>query len=140
MAMRHSLIAACLAATALFPVQALARAEAGSGAGAMAERLSDPATQIAVTAMLSTLAQSVLDLDIGPLARAMEGAGVHSDLPSDARVGDVVGPETARTPEEIARRTPRMMTAMAGMAGAVDEMMPQLRAMAERMRDAVPHQ
>lgn len=136
---RGSLIAACLAATALFPVHALAR-EDGGRAGEMAERLSDPATQIAVTAVLSTLAQSVLDMDLGPLSRAMDDAGLRSGLPPDARVGDIAGPDAARAPEEIARRTPRMMSAMAGMAGALDEMMPQLRDIGQRMKDAIPHQ
>jgi hypothetical protein len=39
---------------------------------------------------------------------------------------------------EIGRRVPQAMGAAAGMAGAVQDMIPELRAMADRMRSVLP--
>lgn len=128
-----------LAAALVLPASAQARSE--GPAGKAAERLADPASQIAVTAMLASLAKAMLDLEIGPLARsAGEATGDPElrDMPPDARLRDLAGPDAERMEEKIARGTPRMMGSMAGMAEALDRMTPQLRAMARQMKDALP--
>jgi hypothetical protein len=130
---------ALLSAALVLPTAAQARAE--GPAGDVAERLADPATQIAVTAMLASLAKAMLDLEVGPLARsAGEATGDPDlrDIPPDARLRDLAGPDADRMEEKIARNTPRMMGSMAGMAEALDRMTPQLRAMARQMKDALP--
>jgi hypothetical protein len=48
-----------------------------------------------------------------------------------------VSPEAEDVPHKVRESLPRMMGAMAGMAGGVGAMMPALREMAERMREAV---
>ena len=109
--------------------------------GAVADRLSDPATQIAVTAALAAMTEALLDFRVGPFAKAVDeaGGGGHlRDVPADARVRDLAGPDADRLSGDIARKTPRMMNAMAGMADSLSAMMPQLRAMAERMRRSLP--
>lgn len=130
---------ALLAAAVVLPASAQARSE--GPAGEAAERLADPANQIAVTAMLASLAKAMLDLEVGPLARAAADATGDPDLrdvPPDARLRDLAGPDADRMEEKIARGTPRMMGSMAGVAEALDRMTPQLRAMARQMKDALP--
>lgn len=142
MVSRLLLAAACAAALAL-PAAAWADERPASRAGEIGRTLADPFTQIAVTAALAGLAEAMLDLRIGPLARAAGAAAGDPglrELPPDARVRDMAGPDAGRLGQKIARETPRMMGAMAGMAGALDEMAPQLRDMARRIRDAVPPQ
>jgi hypothetical protein len=48
-----------------------------------------------------------------------------------------VSPDASNVPAEIHDKLPRMMGAMAGMAGGMSAMIPALREMAERMREAV---
>jgi hypothetical protein len=46
-------------------------------------------------------------------------------------VRDLAGPEAEDAPREIAVRVPQMMGALASLAFALEEMLPQLRAIAE---------
>ncbi|MBW8752776.1 MAG: hypothetical protein JF595_01280 [Sphingomonadales bacterium] len=138
-------IAVCLAASALVPLPAAARDQAP---GDVAKRLADPGTQAAVTVALTALSQALLDVRIEPLRRAMAaagditgaGEGAAADLPPDARLRDLAGPGADKLPGEIGRRVPQAMGAAAGMAGAVQDMIPELKAMAERMKAALPPQ
>ena len=147
MSLRRPLIAACLAATMLAPLPALAREpderdSAGDATAEIADKLRDPASQIAVAAMLSSMGEALLDMRIGPFVEAMDKAGVGGDrmrdLPPDARLGDIAGERTREMPGKIARETPKMMGAAAGMAGSLNEMLPEFKAMARRMKDAIP--
>ena len=106
----------------------------------LAERLNDPLTQFAVAGMLSAFARMAMDLDIAPLVRAAEAMGDERarDLPPDARLGDLAGPNAERLPEDIAERVPGAMARMGTMAGAVSGKVPELQAMARRLRDALP--
>ena len=139
--LRTALIAACLAGSALVPAAAQARDARDGGLGEMAEKLSDPKMQLAVSAALVAMSEALMDIDVAPFMRAAEAAGardVGRDLPPDAKLRDLAGPRAGDMQAELARRTPAMMGAAAGMAGALEDMLPQLRAMAERMKDAVP--
>jgi hypothetical protein len=150
MSMRSPVMMAGLAALVLTPVPALARDSDAErlperGLSEVSGKLSDPAMQIAVAAALSGMSEALLDLKVEPFLRAVDGMGGVAggerrsrDLPPDARLRDIAGPKAADMPRELARETPRMMGAMAGMAGALQDMLPQLRAMGERMKDAVP--
>ena len=137
---RSALIIAPLAALILSS-SASASARTQGEAGDVARRLNDPATQIAVTAVLASLAKSVLDMRVGELARsAGEAAGEPElrDVPPHARLRDLAGPDARRMERSIARETPRMMGRAGRMAGALDAMMPQLRDMAKQMKSALP--
>ena len=142
MPMRSAFIAASLAAIALVSSPAAAReSEDERALGEMADTLSDPGAQMAFAAMLAGMSEALLDLRIEPMVRAAEsmpGARPMRDLPPDARLRDVAGPEAERMPSAIARETPRMMGAMAGMARGFEGMIPELRRMAERMKQAIP--
>ncbi|MCK9541617.1 MAG: hypothetical protein M0R03_06250 [Novosphingobium sp.] len=139
---RFALAALC-AMGLVAPAAAQDGGRSQSRAAEIGKTLADPGAQIAVTAALAGLMEAVLDLKVGPLARAAGNASGDPelrDMPPDASLRDVAGPGGDRLQQKIARETPRMMASMAGMAGALDEMMPQLRAMARRMRDAIPPQ
>ena len=60
------------------------------------------------------------------------------DLPPDARLGDLAGPRAQALPHEVARNVPRVMGSAASMAGAVQEMLPELKRTARRVKDALP--
>jgi len=139
-------LAASLAAAALAPATALAREPAAPVAddGAvrhMADKLNDPRTQMAVTAALVAMSEALLDIKVEPFAKAAEAAGARDavrDLPPDATLRDLAGQEADQMQTQLARRTPEMMGRAAGMATALEALLPQLRAMAERMKDALP--
>jgi hypothetical protein len=59
-------------------------------------------------------------------------------MPKDARLRDLAGPEADRLPGEIGHRVPQAMGAAAGMAGAVEDMLPEINATVDRLRNALP--
>ena len=141
MRVRVAVIGGALAAAAALPVPALAR---NTNDGRVAEVLGNPQTQQAITAVVAAMTEAMLDLKIGPIAKALEGMGGDADdrrparqIDRNATLGDLAGPEARRMPREVARKMPQMMGAMAGMAGAMEAMLPQLAAMGEKMKDAM---
>lgn len=138
MMIRSILAAVGAAGLALAPGYASARDDS---AGAVAGKLSDPAAQMAAAAAMAAIAETILDMDIGPLARAVDaagGGGVVGDLPRDARLRDLAGPDAERLPRAIARNVPRAMGSAGEMAGAIEDMMPHLRETARKLKDAIP--
>lgn len=138
MPLRAHILAAGLGALAAFPANALAR---DVPVGDVADALADPAIQESLGRAISAMSEALLDTRVGPLARAMgpiAGDGPWRDLPPDARLGDVAGPQARRVSREISRRVPEMMGSVAGMAGAIEDMLPELKATARRMKDALP--
>lgn len=138
MAVTRTLLAGGLAVAATLPAPALADQ---TRAGEIAEKLNDPMTQYAVAGMISAMTKAMLDMKVEPIAKAVEGVtGKPSrHLPPDATVADLAGTDQDEVREKLVRNVPQMMSAMGGMASAVEEMLPQLEEMAERMRDAVPN-
>jgi hypothetical protein len=139
MPLRQKFIAACLAASALTPLSASAR---DTEAADVAKRLSDPANQVAATVALTALSEALLDIRIEPLRRALSAVGsdAASDLPPDARLRDLAGPDAQQLPGTIGKRVPQAMSAAAGMAGAVQDMLPELKAAADKLKHAIPDQ
>lgn len=138
---RASLIAvsalALTAALTPFAAQARPRSDlAHSELDRVAGQLSDPANQAKASAVAAIFTQMLLDLRVGPLARAMGemGDGDARYIPEDATLGDLAGPEARDAPRQMAREVPHAMRAMGSMTGAFDAMIPQLQDMAEQMR------
>jgi hypothetical protein len=127
---------ALIVAGALVPVPALA--EPGDAARA-AEELSDPVRQAQMAAVAEAATTAVLDIPVGPLMRAAETiAGRDPDyVDPDLRVGDLVGPEAADAPYEFAHRLPQAMAALAGAAATLEAMLPELRAMGDRIAEDI---
>lgn len=135
--MRTFAIAVVLAALAA-PVPVLAQDRTEEDAARVAEALRDPALQESVAAGMAAASQALLDVPLAPLARAVaEAAGEDPrDIDPDMTLRQV-SPEASDVPAQIHEKLPRVMGAMAGMAGGMAAMMPALREMAARMRDAV---
>jgi hypothetical protein len=105
----------------------------------LAERMGDPALQHSLAAAVAALSEAMLDLPVEPFARAMRTMDPDAarDIPPGATVADIAGPDARRMPRELARKLPQMMGAVAGMAGAMEAMLPQLEAMGEQMRERI---
>ena len=121
-------------AGALSPVPALA---APGGAARVAEDLNDPVKQEQMAAAAEAATTAVLDMPAAPLLRAAKTiAGENPDyVDPDLRVGDLVGPEAAEAPYEFAHRLPQMMGALASAAATMEAMLPELRAMGDRIAE-----
>ena len=121
-------------AGALSPVPALA---APGDAARVAEELNDPVRQEQMAAAAEAVTTAVLDMPAAPLLRAARTiAGENPDyVDPDLRVGDLVGPEAADAPREFAHRLPQMMGAMATLAATMEAMLPELRAMGDRIAE-----
>ncbi|MGB3166697.1 MAG: hypothetical protein WBA68_07985 [Alteraurantiacibacter sp.] len=140
--MRLLLIAALLIAA---PLPAMAQ-DATPEIGALAERLTDPATQEQAAAVTGVLMRALMEMPVGPLIEAMDGVAEEMDMPAspptiiapDARLRDVVGPQGDAAAMQLARRMPEMMETMADMAGTLEGMMPHLREMAQRLPRRLP--
>lgn len=120
----------------LAPLPALA---APGDAARVAEELNDPVRQEQMAAAAEAVTTAVLDMPAAPLLRAAKTvAGENPDyVDPDLRVGDLVNPETADAPYEFAHRLPRMMGALAGAAATIETMLPELRAMGDRIAEDV---
>ena len=125
---------ALVVAGALSPVPALA---AEGDAARVAEELTDPVRQEQMAAAAEAVTAALLDMPAAPLLRAAETiAGRDPEaVDPDLRVGDLVGPEAADAPREFAYRLPQMMGAMAAMAATLEAMLPELRAMGDRIAE-----
>jgi hypothetical protein len=117
---------------ALAPVPALA---AEGDAARIAEELNDPARQEQMAAAAEAVTDAVLSMPAAPLLRAAETiAGRDPEaVDPDLRVGDLVGPEAADAPYEFAHRLPETMGALAAAAATLEAMLPELRAMGDRI-------
>lgn len=143
MSPRKRFSAVCLAALAIAPLPVSAHDSVPTAVGEdLAGKLADPRNQIAATVALTALSEMLLDLRIEPFRRAMATIGDENaaDLPPDARLRDLAGPDAEDLPGEIGRRVPRTMGAAAGMIGSFQDLMPELRATIDRMKRALPEQ
>lgn len=121
-------------AGALSPLPAFA---AEGDAARMAEELSDPARQQQIAAAIEAMTATMLEMPAAPLLRAaatMAGKDAE-DIGPDVSVGDLMGPEAAAAPRELVDRLPAMMSAMAIFATSFEAMLPELRAMGDRMAE-----
>ena len=125
---------ALVLAGALAPVPALA---APGDAARVAEELNDPVRQEQLATVAEAMTTAVLDMPAAPLLRAAKTiAGDDPDyVDPDLRVGDLVDPDTADAPYEFAHRLPQMMGTLAGLAATLELMLPELRAMGDRIAE-----
>ncbi|KLI64957.1 hypothetical protein [Aurantiacibacter marinus] len=119
---------------------AFAQAAGEAPMAAVAEALEDPATQDQVALTAAALVGVLMELPVGTLAQAASEATGEGGpaIDPDARVRDLVGMEGRDAPQQVAQRLPEMMTALAGMAGALQGMLPQLRELADRLPEMLP--
>lgn len=128
-------LAALAASTASSP--ALARDKGFDDATRV---LGDPAMQQRMGEMLAALTGAMLELDVAPLAKAIdqaEGKPGQRSYRKGMKLGDLAGPDARHAPDQVRRAVPQAMGTMAGMAGAMEAMLPQLEAMAEKAKGAM---
>lgn len=105
----------------------------------MTATLGDPARQQAMARAIGTMAEVVLDLPLapilGPLAEAAGDDPRRVDPDATLRK---MSPGASEVPRRLEETLPRAMGAMAGMSGALADLLPQLREATARMRDALP--
>ena len=140
--MRRLIVAiAALAAATPLPVLAQDAVDDESveqATARLSEKLSDPETQERLSQSVAVMSEVLLDLPLAPFLRAAaQMAGEDPEAVDPDTTLRQVSPDAERVPGEIADKLPQMMGAMAGMAGGMGAMMPALREMAERVKDAV---
>ncbi len=104
----------------------------------MSQKLADPEFQAQAATMAQIVLGSLLDLKVGPLAEAMNRAtdGEGPVVDPDATIRDLA-PEAEALPDQVSERLPQAMNAMSAMSEGMQTMLPALRDMAARMRDAM---
>lgn len=106
-----------------------------------ARKLEDPMTQYMVAGALAAITKQLLEMRVEPFVKAMNRAGAGEmtrDLPPDATLGDLAGPQAERLPSQIMQRVPRLMDSLAELANAYGDMLPELEALAKRMKERLP--
>jgi hypothetical protein len=135
--MRRLILFAALAGATL-SAPAFAQDDTERAAARTAETLRDPVLQQRMAAGMAAASEALLDVPLAPLARAVaEAAGEDPGYVDPNMTLRSVSPEASDVPAEIHDKLPRVMGAMAGMAGGMSAMIPALREVAERMREAV---
>lgn len=109
---------------------------------ALSDRLSDPEFQAQMTSASQVLLSAMLDLEIGAFLDAVDEAsgGAVSDKGRDIKPEDTlrdIAPDAEDFHDEVAEKLPQAMNAMSVMSEGMAELAPALKAMAERMRDAM---
>lgn len=135
--MRTIAVTAALIALAA-PLPALAQDRTEEGAARVAETLRDPVLQESVADGMAAASEALLDVPLAPLARAVAEASGDDPREVDPNLTlRDVSPAAQDVPGRIHEELPRAMGAVAGMAGGFSAMIPAMREMAERVRDAV---
>ena len=96
----------------------LALEEPGEDFSGMAERFKDPEQQRQMALMLRTMSEVLLDMPLAPLMEALNDVG-----------SEMTGKDAPEVDPDATLRS---------MAEAMEKMMPALKDMAERMKDAAP--
>lgn len=138
--MRHPILFTAVAA-ALLPAPAFAAPEDGE-LSSTAREFADPQRQEELAGTMQAVMEAMLEMPAAPLLRA--AASVAGEDPEaihpDTRVADLAGPEAADAPREVAEKLPQMMGAMAALAVAFEEMLPQMRAIGENVARDLPYE
>lgn len=134
--MRTLIVSALLLALAA-PLPALAQ-DAEETTAEVERTLGDPAMQEAVAEGMAAASEALLDVPLAPLAKAVARAAGEDpeDVDPDMTLRST-SPGAQDVPARVREELPRVMGTMAGMAGGMGAMVPALREMAERMREAV---
>ena len=94
-----------------------------------------------MAAVLVSMTKAILQMDVSALGNAAEAMGDRRGARKFRRgttLADVAGRDARDLPQDIRRKAPAVMGAMAGMAGAMEAMLPELAKVAEQMKQALP--
>jgi hypothetical protein len=147
---RSALLAAVLSLSVVAPAPAMARERS---MGDAVRQLNDPALQQTLATAMASLTQAMMGMKMAPFANAMKSMGktmgksmgdkdmasdMDMDMDPDATLGDMMGPEGRDMPRQLSEKVPAMMGGMAGMAGAMEQMLPQLQAIGKQLQKSLP--
>ncbi len=133
----HRFAVAALLLVSTSPALADSRNREDAEMARMADKLNDPRTQSAMSGMMVAMADMFMDLRVDKLRAAI--ARIDPDSRSDrdrdgARtLGDVIARDDPNFREKLADGSRMAVGSMGAMAGTMADMLPQLRAMGERM-------
>ena len=133
---------AVLAAPA-FAQDALPDEGQGEALERLSETLSDPVRQQELAGTLAVLSEVLLDLPLAPLMEplaeaAAEASGEEPEPVDPEMTLRRVAPRAGDLTSEIQDKLPRAMDGMAAMSKGFAAMLPALRQMSARMKDALP--
>ena len=105
----------------------------------LADKLNDPATQEAMSAVVGAMTAAVLDVRVDGMAKAIEtmNGGKPVDL-HGRTVRDLATRDNPDFERHLQADTRQAVGAMGGMASAMSEMLPELERAARRMKQALP--
>jgi hypothetical protein len=105
----------------------------------MAAKMSDPAVQEGVAAVVERTTATMMNMPIGPMAEAIERARpgtVSRRIQSDSTVADIAGRDARYLPEELSERSRDAMGMMSGFARTMAMMMPEFERMGREMEES----
>lgn len=105
----------------------------------MTRTLGDPVRQQAIAKAMGAMTDVMLDMPLAPILKPLaEAAGEDPrKVDRDATLRKMA-PGAGSASRVVERTLPHAMDAMAGMGSALAQMLPQLREIADRMREAIP--
>ncbi|MXO86943.1 hypothetical protein GRI38_12990 [Altererythrobacter aurantiacus] len=103
----------------------------------LVEAMDDSDRQREVGMMLQTVTEILLDIPLAPLAEAAaEMAGEELAEVDPNLILRSIAPGSSAIPEQVGTQVPRAMGAIAGMAQALETMMPRLRELGAQVGQA----
>lgn len=103
----------------------------------LADKLSDPALQSNVAAMLERMTGVMMRLPVGKFAAAVEDArpgSIKKEIPADATIADLAGEKAENAPEMLGKQSRIAMGMMSGFAKVFAEMLPEFQATAQEVK------
>ena len=136
----RALLALGAAAVLAAPLPVLAQdAEAeGEDLAEMTETLRDPMVQAQVAELASAISNVLLDVDLAPMMAAVEDIA-EEDVIDESRGTTLreIAPEAEAVPEVVREELPHMLERMAGMGEAMQTMLPALKELGAKMKQAI---
>jgi hypothetical protein len=133
----HRIAVAALLLVSTAPAQAAPRDREDAEVARIADKLNDPRMQSAMSGMMVAMADMFMDLRVDKLraaiARIDPEARSDRDWDGARTLGDMVERDDPYFREKIASGSRMAMGTMGAMAGTMADMVPELRAMGERM-------
>lgn len=105
----------------------------------IAGKISDPAVQDGVAAVVERATGAMMNMPIGQFAEAIERARpgtVNRRIRRDATIADIAGRDARYLPEELGERSRDAMGMMSGFARAMATMMPEFERMSREMEES----
>lgn len=113
--------------------------ETGEGMTAVADQLSDPATQNRLSDVVEGVTGALMQMRIGPFAEAIEHVApgtVDRRIRRDTTLGDLAGGSERALPERFGQHSREALAAMGGTMHALAAMMPELQRLGDEVKDS----